>query len=128
MCMIAVALSFKIIVDEKKNLYNFESYILKENTAGKYKEYNLTYLTEYIISNVSPLEKTEICNYFNEYGEKNIYSFEHSYIKYNKQKDCFSLMYYYGDNVIKEDDYKYDVVNSNIKYTYFYSTYINGRI
>lgn len=128
MCMTSLALCFKIIMDEKKSLYNFESFTLKENDEQRYKEYNLTYLTEYILNNINPLSKTQISTYFSNYGDKPIISFEHSYIKYNKAKDCFSLFYYYDENVIKENDYKYDITNNKVAYSYFNSSYVNGRI
>ncbi len=126
--MVLVILSTKIIIDEKENTSCFEKYTLKENTNKKYKEYCFTYLNESINNNVIPLGKTQVKNYFTDYGDKAIVSFEKSYIKYSKDKDCFCLMYYNDESSTREDDYKYDIINGKIKYTFYNTIYINGRL
>jgi hypothetical protein len=128
MCMITVMLCIKIVLDEKENLFYFQNYALRERLDKKYKEYGFTALSEYITGKVNPLSKNQIKDYFYSYGDKNIISFEQSFIKYNKEKDSFSLVYFYDNAILKVDEYRYDIVNGDIKYTYFNSVYINGRI
>ena len=128
LCMSIVMLCFKLIINEKENLYYFQKYVLAQKSNKKYKEYMLTFLTEFIQTNLASINKEEIKNYFKLYGEKSIASYEKSYIIYSVDKDCFILTYQYEDGILKKDQYSYEVINQLIKYTYKSSIYESGRL
>lgn len=121
-------LSFKIIINQKENLHYFQKYILTEKNDKKYKEYMLTFLTEFIKTKSIPISKDLIRNYFKLYGEKSIASYEKSYITYNINKNCFTLIYQFEDGILKKDEYNYYVINELIEYTYKNSIYESGRL
>ena len=121
-------ISFKLLINEKENSYYFQKYVLTEKNDKKYKEYMLTFLTEFIETKLVSINKDEIRNYFKLYGEKSIASYEKSYIKYSINKDCFTLIYQFEEGILKKDEYNYYVINELIKYTYKSSTYESGRL
>ena len=126
--MITVMLSFKLILDENKNLYYFEKYVFREKSQKKYKEYMLTSLTSLIKTNVVFINREGIKNYFKLYGGNSIATYEKSYIRYIVDKDEFVLTYQFEDGILKKDEYTYDVISGLITYTYKNSIYESGRI
>ena len=128
LCMLIVMLGFKLIIDEKENLYYFQKYVLNEKNNKKYTEYMLTFLTEFIKTKLVPMNKEGIKDCFKLYGDKSIASYEKSYIRYSVNKDSFIVTYQYSDGVLKKDEYDYEVIDGLIKYIYKNSIYESGRI
>lgn len=126
--MIIVMIGFKIIIDEKENTYYLEKYVFSEKKDKKYKEYMLTFLTEFIKTNLIYTNKEDIKNYFKLYGERQIACYEKSYISYSLDKDSFILTYQYEESILKRDQYSYEVIGELIKYTYKSSIYESGRL
>ncbi|MBC8062298.1 MAG: hypothetical protein H7Y18_16740 [Clostridiaceae bacterium] len=126
--MMIVMLGLKLIIDEKEHLNYFEKYVLEEKHDKKYKEYLLTYTTEFIRVNLISINREDIKNYFKIFGESLIASYEKSYIRYSIDSDCFILIYQYEDGILKKDKYNYEVVDEMINYTYTSSIYESGRI
>jgi hypothetical protein len=126
-CILVVMLGMKILLDESENLKFFHKYVSVEKNEKKYKEYLLTYLGEYINKNIAQLSNDSIKDYFKLNSDTAISSFEKSYIKYNVSQDCFILIYKYENDVLKEDQYKYNVINNLLKYTYIGSIYVKER-
>jgi hypothetical protein len=126
--MMVIMLSFRSLINKKENTVYFEKYVLTEKDDKKYKEFMLTFLNEFIKTNVISIDKDGIKNYFRVYGEKVIASYEKSNIKYSLDKDSFILTYQYEDGILKKDQYNYEVINGFIKYTYRSSTYESGKL
>lgn len=128
LCILLVLIGFKLIIDQKANLYTFEKYVLNEKKDKKYKEYMLTSLNDFIKAKLVSINKEEIKNYFTLYGDKSIAIYENSNIRYSLEKDRFILTYQYEEGILKKDEYNYEVINELVKYTFKNSIFENGRL
>ena len=110
----------------ESNLY--EQFMLKEKNERNYKEYALTYINKCITENVKVLNTENIIYYFISLGDKNIYSYEKSNIKYDRNTACLLLRYQYDNYNIKTLQFKVEVKNSKIYYFLVASAIISGRL
>lgn len=127
-CLLILLFSYDIALMEREKSESLEKYIVNSTASDNIKEYLLTDINDYIVSNVDEIDTDTVHNFLNNH-EGNIKLFYNtSFIKYYKGKDCFIIYSYFNENSHREDYYNYYVSDSRIIYKFFNGFLIEGRV
>ncbi|NMM61390.1 hypothetical protein HBE96_01480 [Clostridium sp. P21] len=100
---------------KRENNLNMEKGVLKAECTQKVKEYIFTELDELLYKTVTNLTDDGLKEYLNSLSGP-VVTYENSYVKYNKEENCFEVVYYVNSRFCREELYEYKVKNNSIFY------------
>lgn len=112
---------FKMQCLKRNNIIYLKNDIGREDTIQRDREYLLAELNNYIISN----EKEDIKELL---LKGYTFSYSSSTITYIPVKDSFYLLFYKDGRFIKEELYKYSIINGSIYYGKMESSFKQGVV
>lgn len=122
-CLIIMMYVFDIQVSEVKYSTSSKRNILKEDNYQKQKEYLLTLFSTYIDDHKAEIVEDGVTEFF-EKSTGDIVNYETSNVTYSDDKKEFSFTTYYQYRTTRNDYFKLEVIEGNLKMTFIRTKYI----
>lgn len=122
-CLIVMMYVFDIQVAEVKYSTSSKRNILKEDNYQKQKEYLLTLFSTYIDDHKAEIVEDGVTEFF-EKSTGDIVNYETSNVTYSDDKKEFSFTTYYQYRTTRNDYFKLEVIEGNLKMTFIRTKYI----
>ncbi|MFT5874030.1 MAG: hypothetical protein ACI8WT_002990 [Clostridium sp.] len=122
-CLIIMMHVFDIQVSEVKYSTSSKRNILKEDNYQKQKEYLLTLFSTYIDDHKTEIAEDGVTEFFKK-STGDIVNYETSNVTYSDDKEEFSFTTYDQHRTTRNDYFKLEVIEGNIKMTFIRTKYI----